>query len=58
MWPFKRHQPSPEAEQARQRLEEAKKDDQKVDALSKVTQRMLRENNLGPAISRALGARR
>lgn len=50
--------PSPETERARERLDEVCRDDARVDRLDRRTQRARRENNLGPAISRALRARR
>lgn len=49
---------STETMQARKRLDEVRRDDVRVDSLGARVRRVQRENNLGPAISQALRARR
>lgn len=44
--------------QARKRLDEVSRDDVRVKRLDERVQRVRKENHLGPAISRALRARR
>lgn len=47
-----------DTQRARDRLAEVTRDDGRVDELSREVQRVRRQNNLGPQISRALRARR
>lgn len=50
--------PSPDTQRAQKRLADVCLDDVRVNKLDARTQRARRENHLGPAISRALRARR
>lgn len=44
--------------EARDRLEAASRDDEKVDAVMMRVEKALKENNLAPYVMRALGVRR
>lgn len=57
-WPWMKRGDSPGVVEARERLEAAERDDDRIDLLVAKTQRILRENNLAPQIMRALGVRR
>lgn len=50
--------PSPGAREASARFDQVTRDDARVDRLDREVKRVQRQNNLGPAISRALRARR
>ncbi len=56
--PWRKRKPSPEVVEAHRRLERVKADDIRVDALSRRTNKIVRENGLGPAIMKALGVDR
>lgn len=57
-WPWARRQPSPETLKAQEQLEAACRDDRKVADLTRRTARILKENNLAPAIIKALDIRK
>lgn len=56
--PWRRRRPSPETHSAQRRLERIQADDARVDSLNRRAARILREDNLAPAIMDALGVRR
>ncbi len=58
-WRFwKGKEPSEEILQAKERLEQIRADDETVEDIVRRTQKIIRENNLGPDIMRALGVQR
>lgn len=58
-WPWTANRtPSEETIEARQKLHEVRKDNAKLDAITKRTQDMMATNHLGSDIRRALGGSR
>lgn len=53
-WFHRKHEPSDETENARQRLEDVRADDVRIASVIQRREAILRENHLGPAIARAL----
>jgi hypothetical protein len=57
-WPWNRREPSQETLEARKKLQEIKKDDLKLDTITRRTKAMVSKNHLGEDIKRALGGYR
>lgn len=56
-WPWNR-KPSEETLQDREKLKEVKKDDKKIDEITRRTRAMITGNHLGEDVKRALGGYR
>lgn len=58
LWPWPKKPDASIKNEAKERLKATERDDARIDHIVRRTQKIVRENNLGPIVMKALGVQR